>query len=268
VKTLRAVLIVLAAAGGLTSAARADVIQLADLNSVAAFDPAAAAIHADWYVDGHDYLVEQGFWYRIGEAGAELPLAALGLVSAVPQDTSGDGLFDKLTVKYGSADLQVDVIFALFGGDPGSGWSALVPVVTARNAGAAPLSLHFFQYADFDLADAGDTVEITGGNTARQTAGPILVAESVDTPMPDYYRAALAPEIRALLDDALPTVLGTVTGPVTGDATWAMQWHADIGPGGTWILSKPQHLETPEPTTLAFLALGAAGAGLRRFRKR
>jgi hypothetical protein len=245
----------------------ADLVTLADLNTVAVFDPATASIQSDWRVDGRDYLREQGFWYRIGDAGGEQPLCAFGLTGATPMDTNFDGLFDKLTLVYGRQNLLIDVVYVLVGGEPGSGQSMLVQTVKFRNTGPDPATLHFFQYADFDLTVGSDKITIIGDNTARQESGPILLSETADTPYPDGYRAALAPDIRNSLGDTWPTVLGLVPGPVTGDATWAFQWDLTIGPYGTKGISKVQNLQVPEPTTLAFLGLGLAGLVIRRGRR-
>ena len=252
---------------GAAMPAWADPITLADLNTVAVFDPATVSIQSDWFVDGQDYLREQGFWYRIGEAGGEQPLCAFGLIGATPKDTNGDGLFDRLALAYGRQSLLIDVVYVLAGGEPGSGGSALVQTLTFRNTGPDPVALHFFQYADFDLTVGSDRITILGGNTARQESGPILLSETADTPYPDGYRAALAPAIRNSLGDTWPTVLGLVPGPVTGDATWAFQWDYDIAAGDTVGISKVQNLQVPEPTTLAFLGLGVAGLVIRRGRR-
>jgi hypothetical protein len=260
-------LIAAALVGLAAAAAQAAPITLADLNASAAFDPASPAIQGDWSVDGRDYLANQGFWYRVGVAGGEQPLAALGLVAATPKDTNFDGLYDRLTLNYGQQGLLVDVVYTLFGSEPLSGWSSLTQTITMRNTGTAPVALHFFQYADFDLSDA-DTIVITGGNTARQTAGPILLAETVDTPVPSQYRAALGTELLDSLGDALPTDLGWAPGPVTGNATWAFQWDLTVNPGDTLGISKVQHLETPEPATLSLLGAGVASLAARRIRRK
>ncbi|MBM4019394.1 MAG: PEP-CTERM sorting domain-containing protein [Planctomycetes bacterium] len=267
-------LIGLVAAGVLAAAAagaHAGVIRLEDGNTVALFDPTAAALQFAWYVDGTNYLREQGFWYRLdGEgAGGEAPLADLGLVSAVPLDTTGDGLDDMLRLKYAQGGLTVEVIYTLVGGTDGSGWADLTEVIRFTNRRTVPVVTHFFQYVDFDLSAGGaaDTAWIHGGNTARQTGDGLDLAETVDTPPPTQYAAALTPEIRDALGDGGPTNLGLAPGPVTGDATWSFQWDFSLPAGGSYIISKDKSLIVPEPATVVLMGLGAAALGLRR-RKR
>jgi hypothetical protein len=265
---------ILVAAGILAAAAapaaRAGIIRLEDGNAVALFDPTAAATQFGWQVDGINYLREQGFWYRVdGQGlGGEEPLPALGLVSAVPIDTTGDDLDDMLRLKYAKGGLTVEVIYTLVGGTKDSGWADLTEVIRITNSSTAALVTHFFQYVDFDLSPGGasDTASIRGGNTAIQSFGAVNVAETVATPDPSQYAAAVSPAIRDSLMDGGPTNLGLVSGPVTGDATWAFQWDFSLAPiNGTYIISKDKRLEVvPEPATMALLGLGMAGLFMRR----
>ena len=62
-----------------------------------------------------------------------------------------------------------------------------------------------------------------------------------------------------------------IIGPVSGDVTWAFQWNATTShPAASLNITKDKGLSitlVPEPSTLAFIALGIGALGLSLRRK-
>ena len=59
-------------------------------------------------------------------------------------------------------------------------------------------------------------------------------------------------------------------GPVSGDVAWAFEWSASLAAGGELNISKDKGLSVtliPEPSALAFIALGIGALGLSLRRK-
>jgi hypothetical protein len=252
------------------SASASTTVTIYDHNSTASFDPTSDAGLYEWLVDGTSHMYQQWFWYRVGATGGESPISDLALLNSLTTDTNGDGDHDTLFLSYGGQGFRIDIAFMLMGGSTGSGTADLAETIRIVNTSKTQsLDMHFFQYVDFDINGLpdSDTVQITGGNTARQTKGYTFVAETVVTPVPSHYSVAEFDRIYAALTDDDPTTLDDNGGPITGDATWAFQWDATIGPGRTLLISKDKNI-VPEPATLALLGGGLALAAVTRRRSR
>jgi len=247
---------------------RADVT-LTDENSTVTIDPSTsqAGVNA-WNVDGVNQLYQQWFWYRIGSTGGQSSIDTISppVVNLIAPE--------QVDITYANNQLRVQIEYDLTGGSPGSGTADLSEIVRITNLSGAPLSLHFFQYSDFDLGGNfdGDSVTLTR-NLALQTKPGIELSESVVTPGASRLEADLFPNTLLNLNNTAGYNLNNVAAAGPGDVTWAYQWDRVLGVDGTYIISKDKHLEAipiPEPSTLAIAGLaglGLIGYGYRRTRK-
>lgn len=255
------VCIVCLVAGLLAAPAFGELITLSDLNSKVVINPLADQGMSQWKVDGQNYLFKQWFWYRIGDAGPEYPVNALDADPVTnTSDANYDGNLDTADIQYvGSQGLNVTIRYSLMGGTAGSGWSDMAETLRLQNTGTTPLTVHFFQYSDFDLtpkSNPGDTVDFPYAQHVLQTAPNMSMSETVVNPLPAAHEAALAYATYSKLTDTLPSVLDGNDSAGPGDATWAFQWDFTIPANRSVIISKDKQLQIiPEPSTLALLAV-------------
>lgn len=279
---------VLAAAVLAGSVAHGAIITLTDGNSVAKLDPLSQAGMFHWNVQGQNQLVQQWFWYRVGNSGPEQSIDTLG----TPTVTLFNGS-SGVTTTYTTANFTLSIRYLLTGGAVvGSGHANadIAETITITNNTANPLNFHLFQYSDFDMdGPAGDTVSLGVLGTpprfivADQTNGAtVSLSETVVTPKANHGEVATFPLILNKLNDGLTTTLNDSVGPVgPGDVAWALQWdftgigndYAAIPAFGSAIISKDKFLDVvipgggvPEPASLGLLSAGLMGLLLRRKR--
>jgi hypothetical protein len=261
----------LLALGHFVSSAQAQIYTLNDLNSSAQVNVANQAGMFNWTVDGKNYLNTQWFWLGVGN-GAPTAINNLGLLSA----TTPDGVNGpELVTTYGNVGYNVSVNYLLTGAQPGSGQSDISETISLNNTSTNALTLHFYQYSDFNFG-SNDTVQL--GKNIRgmfdladvTSASGLSLSETVATPGANEGEAGIAPSTLNKLNNGVnPVTLDDVltAGPAANDATWAFQWDVTIAPGGSFLISKDKALDVPEPGCLSLLSLGLVAFAARKFRR-
>jgi hypothetical protein len=250
-------------------------------NSTVGFDPSSQAGVFSWNVDGINQLAQQWFWYRVGPNGPESSINALSAPTVMHQPGI---ISDGYEIQYtGANGLSVDVKYSLVGGTAGSHASDLSEQITLTNRNTDSMSLHFFQYSDFDLNGTAndDTLVFKNANTVDQSDGGSVFSETVQTggAGPSDHEADFFPVLLNKLNDGLPTTLNNLPGigvPLgPGDVSWGFQWDFNIGAGNSVIISKDKNLSAsaganvPEASSwlvwgLLGLAVGGSCRALRR----
>ncbi len=233
-------------------------VSVTNNNSFIELNPNSTAGMYTWTVDGVDQLYQQWFWWRIGDAGGEQGINAIGA------PTISRPSANRLSLLYANGIFSVQVNYTLNGGAAGSGAASMGQTIRIVSYTNAPLSLHFFDYADFDLDNTigGQDATISGLYQVVQNLGPRLVTHTV-SPGATHAEANSFANTLNSLNDVNPTTLNDVMTVGSTDATWAFQWDLNIAANGSQLFSMTY--QVPEPTMFAFGALGLlAWATLRR----
>jgi len=261
----------LLAVGAPISQSHGQIINLVDNNSLAQVDVGTSAGMFHWQADGQNQLVQQWFWYRVdGGPNLEQPINAISAPTFFTPDAR------TLYTSYNNGAYGVEIDYLLTGFSIGSGISDIQETITITNATASPLTMHFFQYSDFDLGDPGnDTIKLGKNirglfNEATQSDPLVALTETVVTPGANHGEAAFFNQTLTKLSDGNPDNLNDNLGPVgPGDVTWALQWDMTIPAFSSKGISKDKYLHIlniPEPSTFVLAALGVVGLVLRKRR--
>jgi len=221
-------------------------------------------------VDAVNHLEAQWFWYRTAAMTDEAAISTLALTTSGATDTNFDTFNDTAYALYTGAGFTVELRTSLDGGAGGTGYSTLAEQITIKNTGAANLTFTLFQYTDFNLGGTpnDDTIQIIGTlpDTIYQWDSDYDGA-TVVVPKADAYEAGGAAALLALFGDGLPTTLANVAAAGPGsDVAWALQWDFVVAPNKTYQVVIGKTI-TPEPATMAMLALGGAGLFLAKRRR-
>ena len=240
------------------------VYTLGDNNSFAQIDVTNQRGMFNWSVDGLNVLNQQWFWFRTTSSGPAAPINTISApIAWMPYGAGGRAL----TAIYSNPGYNVRVDYLLSGGAMNtSGSSDMGETITVNNTGTNTLSFHLFQYSNFGLSRAQDTVQLGKNlrglyNEAIQNSGPGLnLTETVVTPGANHGEAA---PIGATLAEMASPAFVTLTdnaGPVgPGDVTWAFEWDLSIVPGGSTVISKDKFVQLsliPEPSSLLLGVVG------------
>jgi hypothetical protein len=258
---------------GLASAGQAQVT-LTDNNSTALINPYTQDGMYNWSVltgSGAyvNQLAKQWFWYRVGNDRERS-------IDTISAPTLSEQTPNSVTTTYYDSlqRFSLKVKYTLQGGLPNSGTADIAEQITINNTSGSLLDFHFFQYSDFDLngTPGNDLVSLgfLGSRiyVADQLDGGSLV-EVVNTPGANHGEGAFVFTTLDKLNDGVATTLSDTWPAESGDSTWALQWDANIGVGGSLVISKDKRLElasVPEPGSAALMALMLGGLALRRRR--
>jgi len=260
----------------LTLPTPAQVITLVDQNSLAQINIGTGAGSGggmtNWTVDGVNQLSQQWFWYRVGGAGPESPINSISAPSfSTPSARS-------LYVTYNNGSYGVTINYLLTGASFGTRSSDMSESISITNSTASPLTFHFYQYSDFDLAgvSGGDIVQLGKNLRGLYNEATITktnnssVSETVLTPGANHGETTNYSATLQKLTDAAPDTLSDINSFGPGDATWAFEWDLTVNPLSSVGISKDKLLHwepVPEPTALVLFGVAGGSVLLRRNRR-
>jgi len=231
-----------------------------------------------WTVGGVNgsQLNQQWFWYSVNGA-VQQPINTIG-APAVVNFSSPATPIDNLGVAYQNAQLTVQVQYILSGNGVNSGSADMVENLSIVNNSASSINLSFYQYSNFNLFQNNlNSVSLSSGpggytGATQTTGGPDGngIAEVIDAPLANYGEAALVGQTLGELNGPSYYTLNDNASAGPGDVTWAFQWNVNLGAGDTFNITKDKGLSiqlVPEPSTLAFIAMGIGAFGLSLRRK-
>jgi hypothetical protein len=252
-RKLGALFATLAVTGSLLAPIQSSAViqNIANGNSQATVDLDGGSGMLNWLVDGQDQLVQQWFWYRIGNGLAQ----PINTISAASFSNTGD----ELTTTYQNALLSIQIKYLLTGGTIGSGTADIQETIVMHNFTGSALDFHFYQYSDFNLLGTGGDSVLVDGNGAFQFKGPTQISETVVSPTANHFEAALVGSTLGRLNSVTNLDLNDVGSAGPGDVTWALQWDHSVAAGADFDILKDKLLSLvpiPEPSSLTLLAIG------------
>jgi hypothetical protein len=176
------------------------------------------------------------------------------------------------TIYYTGADFDLQLLYSIDGAEPGSGTSDLSQMIMIQNKTGANMTLHLFQYINYDLnaTPAAEIATHVADTDIIQTEGDTYA--QVNPIAPSFWEMGDATALLNKLNTESFGNLSNAASSYTGDAAFILQWdrfmtgHASANPinGDLQVVGAP----VPEPSSIITLigALGFVPALLRRRR--
>jgi len=254
--------------------ANAQPVVLTDAGSSAAIDLVNGGGMNNWTVLGQNQLMQQWFWYRT-DGGVAQPINSIGGLTYQTY-TGINGTVNEVDAIYQNTQLSIEIDYVLSGSGVGHGNADMTETITARNKSGGVLNLNFYEYSYFNLLQSGNNSinilgdAVNGFYKVIQTSGSTAIQEGIVSPYANGAEAANYNQTLNELNTQANLNLNNNTSAGPGNVTWAFQWSDAIGVGGQLDIFKDKNLSiamVPEPSTLAFIALGAGALGLALRRK-
>lgn len=218
---------------------------------------------------GYDYLYQDTWFGRSGDATSEGPLSTLTLLSySTPAP-------NKVLLSFKDPySLYVDLSYELHG----SGFSSWISEsATLTNAGTGALTASIFKYADFDLCygyDAHDNDYAFGNTSGITQCDAFSVANiALTSYAADAFQISTCgypgSVISSLNDNNITNLNNTGSPYGPGDADFGFQWNLVLAPDESYTIENIKTLTTaPEPVSMILFLSGGAVLALRKFRKK
>jgi hypothetical protein len=230
-------------------------ITLSNNNSVVQINPTSEDGMFSWTVDGTNQMYQHWFWLRQGSSGPQTSFDQLGAPLGLSYTATNAGIL------YLPPGLNVNLGFWLTGGAPGSFASEVVESIMIQNTASTPVTLHLFDYADFDLAglSEGDTLSFPGTNIVLQQGKGMTATQTVQGSTPNYWEGSWYSIALDEIQGTSPVTLSDeLIPPEPGDQTFAYQWGFTLGAGQTFTINLTNSIQ---PLLISFGSLDVAFQG-------
>jgi hypothetical protein len=252
--------LLVAAFGNLLSPVQAQVVTFQNLNSSMTVNVTQGlGGMTSWSVDGVNQAAAQWVYFGIGSG----PQHPIDFLSATP--TIAASPTNSLDVTYDNGSISARVKYTLTGGASGSGISQFGETIAFNNHSGTNLTLHLFDYSEFDLGGASDnnqnlqwvnTPPLASTNRFWQAVGSLSLTNTfTSVPNPTRYEANIdGSTLASLLSGSAYTLNNQAS--AFGDVTGALEWDVTLANGAGLTISKVVNLQVPEPSVAALLGLG------------
>jgi len=226
-----------------------------------------------WSVLGQNQLNQQWFWYSIGSGQVAQSIDTIGSLYGVSVNQPFNNQVDVIYGALPNTPLSIEVDYTLT--DHGAGNADISENIYADNYSGSGINLNLYEYSNFNLHQSyNNNVVIIpnpagpGYEASYQSSGGTAIEETLVSP---YANNAEAEPLGPPLD----TLNNITTTPgynlnnnlsASGNVSFAFQWTATIDAnGGEFQIVKDKNLSVqmvPEPSLVAFIALGVGALGL------